>query len=53
MPKTIEITMTPVGFEIRIGADTLTFKHLDGAVDFARGRFERAQEIRDLTGRID
>jgi hypothetical protein len=53
MPKTIEITMTPGGFEIRTGARTMTFKHLDDAVGFARARFERAQEIRELTARID
>jgi hypothetical protein len=53
MPKTVEIRMTPGGFEVTTGGRTASFRELRDAVDFARARFERAQEIRDLAARID
>ncbi len=53
MPKTIEIRMTPRGFDVTAGESTATFKHLDEAVGFARARLELAQEIREMSARID
>jgi hypothetical protein len=53
MPKTIEIRMTPSGFDVTTGGRTATFKQLDEAVGFARARLARAEEIRELSTRID
>ncbi|HZC70039.1 MAG TPA: hypothetical protein VE442_05060 [Jatrophihabitans sp.] len=53
MPNTIEITMTPGGFEVLTGGRTTTFASLDAAVGYARERFARAEHIRDLKTRID
>lgn len=52
MPKTIEIKMTPRGFDVTTGGQTATFKQLDDAVAFARDRFARAQAIREMSARI-
>lgn len=53
MPKTIEITRTPGGFEVVTGDRTATFSSLDAAVSYTRERLERAEYIRDLQSRID
>ena len=53
MPKTLEITMTQLGFEVTAGGRTSTFRSLDDAVRFARTHLARAEEIRDLKSRID
>ena len=53
MPKTMEITMTPGGFEVASGGRTATFRSLDAAVSYARERLERAEHVRDLKTRID
>jgi len=53
MPKTLEIRMTQIGYEVSAGGRTSTFRSLDDAVRFARNHLERAEEIRDLKCRID
>jgi hypothetical protein len=53
MPKTIEITMTPGGFEVIAGGRSALFGNLEAAVSYARERLERAEHIRDLKARID
>lgn len=52
MPKTIEITMTPAGYEVTTGGRTASFRDLQQAVEFARTRLARAEEIRELSARI-
>ena len=52
MPRTIEITMRPGGFDVTTGGNTSTFRRLEDAVAFARARFERAQAIREMSARI-
>lgn len=52
MPRTIEISMTPRGFDVTTGGRTASFKDLQQAVEFARSRLARAEEIRDLSARI-
>jgi hypothetical protein len=52
MPKTIEITMTPQGFDVTTGGRTSSFRDLQQAVDYARTRLARAEEIRELSTRI-
>lgn len=52
MPKTIEITMTPSGYDVTAGGRTATFKRLEEAVGYARERLARAEEIRELSCRI-
>lgn len=53
MSPTIEIKMTGSGFEVTTGGRTTTFKLLDDAVGFARSRFAHAQNLRELSARID
>jgi hypothetical protein len=52
MPKTIEITMRPGGFDVITGGKRSSFRNLADAVAFAQARFERAQEIREISSRI-
>lgn len=52
MPKTIEITMTQLGFEVAIGRRRATFRSLEDAVVFARTYLARAEEIRDTQARF-
>lgn len=53
MPKTIEITMTQLGFEVFIGGRREMFRSLEDAVVFARAHLARAEEIRDIKAHID
>ena len=52
MPKTIEITLTQLGFEVHIGRRRATFHSLEDAVHFARAHLARAEEIRDTQTRF-
>lgn len=52
MPKTIEITMRPGGFDVTTGGTKSSFRNLADAVAFAQARFERAEEIRAISARI-
>ena len=52
MPRTIEITMTPAGFDVLTGERVARFRHLDDAVRFAQEHFTRAEHIREMKARI-
>jgi hypothetical protein len=51
--KTIEITMTPSGFEVTIGGRSDRFALLDQALVVAHEWLRRAQELGELSTRID
>lgn len=53
VPKTVEIRMTPGGFEVAIGAQIDRFAQLDDAVAFAQELLGRAQRLRELSALID
>ena len=53
MPKTIEITMTQLGFEVFIGGRRARFRSLDDAVQHAQAHLARAEQIRDTKALID
>jgi hypothetical protein len=53
MPRTIEITMTPAGFEVLTGGRVATFARLDEAVGYARDHLARAEHIRAMKTRIE
>jgi hypothetical protein len=52
MPKTVEITMTQLGFAVSAGDRTATFRRLEEAVTFAREHLARADYIREMKARI-
>lgn len=52
MPKTLEIRMTPGGFEVTTGGQSHRFTSLDDAVAFAHERLGRAKRVRELSALI-
>ncbi len=53
MLKTVEIEMTLSGFEVTIGGRSDKFALLDEALVVAQEWLRRAQELRELSARID
>jgi hypothetical protein len=51
--KTVEIGMTPSGFEVTIGGRSDRFARLDEALVVAQEWLRRAQELRELSTRIE
>lgn len=53
MSKTVEIGMTPNGFEVTMGGRSDRFACLAEALVAAQEWLRRAQELRELSERID
>ena len=53
MPKTVEITMTPGGYEVRMGSQVNRFPSVEDALDFASQRLNWAIHLRDLKQRCE
>ena len=53
MPTTVEITMTPGGYEVRMGAQVSRFPSVEDALDFASRRLNWANHLRDLKQRCE
>ncbi len=53
MLKTVEISMTPSGFEVTIAGRSERFAILDQALVVAQEWLRRAQELRELSTRIE
>ncbi len=53
MMKTVEIGMTPSGFEVTIGGRSDRFAGLDEALVVAQEWLRRAQELRELSTCIE
>lgn len=53
MLKRVEIGMTPSGFEVTIGGRSDRFALLDEALVVAQEWLRRAQEVRELSTRIE
>lgn len=53
MTNTVEITMTPRGYEVRMGARVSRFASIEDAIGFASERLHWAHELRDLSRRCE
>jgi hypothetical protein len=53
MPDTVEITMAPRGWDVRMGAQVSRFANIEDAVEFASQRLHWARELRDLKQRCE
>jgi hypothetical protein len=53
MPKTVGITMTAGGYEVRMGTQVSRFPSVEDAVDFASRRLNWANHLRDLKQRCE
>lgn len=53
MLKSVEITMTMRGFEVRTGGRASRFPTIEAALEFASQRLHWANEIRELSRRCE
>ena len=53
MTSTIEIRMTPAGFDVTVGDRTVRFPRMDEALQFAERRLQHAQNLRELSARCE
>jgi hypothetical protein len=53
MPNTVEITMAPRGWEVRMGTRVTRFASVEDALEFASERLNWAHELRALKQRCE
>ena len=53
MPNTVEITMAPRGWEVRMGARVSRFANVEDTLEFASQRLHWARELRELKQRCE
>lgn len=51
--STIEIRMTPAGFDVTVSGRTVRFPRMDEALQFAERRLRHAQNLRELSARCE
>ena len=53
MTSTLQIRMTPRGFEVATATQTIGFPTIETALQFAQERLERARAVRELSEKCE
>jgi hypothetical protein len=53
MPTTVAITMSGTGYLVTAGTRTVSFQHVNDAVEFARHHLRLAEQLRSEPGQLN